>query len=82
MVYTSTGEIVIWGENNAKGKQRSWSGIPLEGFKLVDPKYGQASVNRGRKSRFEGVKLDNLFLGVPLRITTRKKISKISGAHA
>ncbi|MFW9262396.1 hypothetical protein [Nostoc sp. CALU 546] len=45
LVYTSTGEVVIRGENNAQSKQRSWSGIPLEGFKLVEPKYGQASVN-------------------------------------
>ncbi|MDZ8050589.1 MAG: hypothetical protein RMX63_03920 [Aulosira sp. ZfuCHP01] len=45
LVYTSTGEVVIRGENNAQAKQSTWSGIPLQGFKLVNPKFGQASVN-------------------------------------
>lgn len=45
LVYTSTGEVVIRGENNAKAKQSTWSKIPLQAFKLVDPKLGQASVN-------------------------------------
>jgi hypothetical protein len=45
LVYTSTGEVVIRGENNAKAKQSIWLGIPLQGLKLIDPKFGKASVN-------------------------------------
>jgi hypothetical protein len=45
LVYTSTGELVIRGENNAKAKQSNWLGIPLQAFELVDAKLGQALVN-------------------------------------
>ena len=45
LVYTSKGELVIRGENNAKATQSIWSGIPLQVFELVNPKLGQASVN-------------------------------------
>ncbi|MCC5667364.1 hypothetical protein LC653_26660 [Nostoc sp. CHAB 5784] len=45
LVYTSTGELIIRGENNAKAKQSIWSGIPLQAFQLLNPTQGQASVD-------------------------------------
>lgn len=45
LVYTSKGEPVIRGENNAKAIQSTWLGIPLQAFELLDPKLGQASIN-------------------------------------
>jgi hypothetical protein len=45
LVYTDTGKLIIRGEDNAKAKQSTWSGIPLQSFQLLNPTQGQASVD-------------------------------------
>lgn len=45
LVYTDTGTLIIRGEDNAKAKQSTWSGIPLQSFQLLNPTQGQASVD-------------------------------------
>jgi hypothetical protein len=45
LFYPSPGKLVMRGEDNAKAKQSNWSGIPISKFKLINPEFGQASVD-------------------------------------
>ena len=45
LVHHSNGRLVIRGDDNAHAEQSSWSDIPLNAFKLVDSKLGQANVD-------------------------------------
>jgi len=44
LVYDGTGMLVIRGDDPAMAKQSTWQNIPLQAFKLKDPKLGQAQV--------------------------------------
>ncbi|MBD2775103.1 hypothetical protein [Iningainema tapete] len=82
LIYTSTGERVIRGEEQSKASRSIWDNIPLNAFRLINPSRGEASVdlstlimNSKRLREINSIAQNSLYVANEIEFKSKGKIA-------